>query len=88
MAQSIQAISPPSSLVTAFKSHAQASEAPRTSQQGQNATDPFGPAVITNVSPLSGATLSAINEAAASASPPHTSPAYDSTGHSIDGSEK
>ena len=86
MAQSIQAVSPPSSLVTAFKSHANASEAPKSSQQGQNA-DPFGPAVVSDVpNNLSGASLSALKEAAANtqASTPPL-PGYDRSGHSTNG---
>ena len=86
MAQSIQAITPPSSLVTAFKSHASASEAPKSSQQGQN-SDPFGPAVVSDVSAkLSGASLSALKEAAANTqatTPPL--PGYDRSGHSTNG---
>jgi len=86
MAQSIQAISPPSSLVTAFKSHANASEAPKSSQQGQNA-DPFGPAVVSDVpEKLSGASLSALKEVAANthASTPAL-PGYDRSGQSTNG---
>lgn len=86
MAQSISAVSPPSSLVTAFKSYTSASEAPRTSQQGQN-SDPFGPAVVSDVpANLSGANLSALKEAAANtqASTPPL-PGYDRSGHSTNG---
>ena len=88
MAQSIQAVSPPSSLVTAYKSHANASEAPHTSQQGQNA-DPFGPAIIADTPHLSGAAVSAIKEVAANTTaPPAVLPGYDRTGHSTSGAGK
>ena len=86
MAQSIQAISPPSSLVTAFKSHANASEAPKSNQHGQN-SDPFGPAIISDVpTKLSGASLSALKEVAATtqASTPPL-PGYDRSGNSTNG---
>ena len=85
MAQSIQPSSPTASLVTAFKSHASANEAPRASAQGQN-SDPFGPAVVSDVPQLSGASLSAIREVAANtpASTPAL-PGYDRTGHSTSG---
>ena len=89
MAQSIQAVSPPSSLVTAFKSHVSASEPPKSSQQGQN-SDPFGPAVVSDVpAKLSGASLSALKEVAANtqASTPPL-PGYDRTGHSTNGIAK
>lgn len=81
MAQSIQPPSPISALVTAFKSHENASEAPRASAQGQN-SDPFGPAVISSPSSLSGATLSTIKEVATSTP---ALPGYDQTGHSTSG---
>ena len=89
MAQSIQAVSPPSSLVTAFKYHANASEPPKSFRQGQN-SDPFGPAVVSDVSAnLSGASLSALKEAAANtqtSTPPL--PGYDRSGQSTNGIAK
>lgn len=88
MAQSVQPALPTSALVTAYRSHANASEAPRTSQQGQNA-DPFGPAVITDTPHLSGATVSAIKEVAASTTAPTPElPGYDRTGQSTNGAGK
>lgn len=68
------AISPSASLVTAYKSYANAS-AP-SSARTEEGSDRFGPAVKTGTPPLSGAAVSAMDETAKQTAPS----AYDRTG--------